>query len=189
VRLQLARQCRRGAVGALRAKLGNVQQAYPLATLYEARQRAAERAEDLLVQRCREYDGAVQRQALASERLAAARDRALAQARQQLELAQHGLAAVGDLQAGAAYRRGADIEFERLMREQERLSSMVAQCGVLLDQAKRGVVLARQELAIVERHRQNYHAMLRKVEELRNDEHAAEVWQANQHSRPPAGLK
>ncbi len=166
-----------------------MQQAYPLATLYEARQRAAERAEDLLAQRCREYDEAVERQALASDRLAAARARALAQAQQQLELAQHGLAVVGNLQAGAAYRRGADIEFERLMREKERLSSMATQCRVLLDQAKQAVVLARQELAIVERHRQNYQAMLRKAEELRTDEHAAEVWQANQRSRPPAGLK
>jgi hypothetical protein len=148
-----------------------------------------EHAEALLVQRGREYDRALERQAIASERLAAARAHERAQAQRQLELVQHGLATVGDMQAGAAYRTGADIELERLTREQERLSSMATQCRVLLDQARQAVVGARQELAIVERHRHNYQAMLQRAGELRNDEHAAEVWQANRQSRPPTGLK
>lgn len=164
-------------------------QTYPLATLYEARQRAVESAESLFVQRTTEYDVAVQRASQAAERLVAARARVIERAKQELEFARQGCVIAHDLQAGATYRWGAQLQFDQLAREAEHAGTLAAKCRVLLDRSRHEVVLARQELAIVDRHRQNFLENMRKVAELRSDENAAEVWQANRLESPPTRLK
>jgi len=166
-----------------------VLQTYPLATLHEVRQRAVESAESFLARRTTECERAVQLATLATERLAVARVSMLAQAEQQLELARHGRATVHDLQIGDAYRLGAQREFDRLAVEEQRAKLNASQCRTLLEQAQHALVVARQELGIVERHRENFIANMRRADELRVDENAADVWQANQLKPTPAGLK
>lgn len=115
----------------------------------------------------------------AAERLVAARCRIIEQAEREFELARQGHVIVRDLQAGATNRQGAELQCVRLACEADHAKAVAAECHVLLERARHEVVLARQELAIVQRHRQNYLAAMRRVNELRSDEDAAEAWQVN----------
>ena len=156
-----------------------VAQTYPLATLYEARQKAVESAESRLAQRTTECEGAERRAAQAAECLVAARAHVLEQSREELEFARQGGAAARDLQVGAAYRQGAELRLQQLSREADHAMAVAAQRRALLEQARHEVVLARQELAIVQRHRDAHLEKIRKAADQRDDEQAAEVWQAN----------
>lgn len=159
-------------------------QTYSLAALYEARQAAVDDAERIVAQRvvdCAQADGRCQS---AQARLAEFRARMQAEAQSQLNLAREGRAIVADLQIGASFRVAAQKELDALTLALQHSESTVADCRALLRQAEHQVELLRQELAIVERHRQNFLAQERKSEEAKAEEDAAELWQAHQSMLP-----
>jgi len=159
-------------------------QTYSLAALYEARQAAVDAAERIVAQRivdCAEADRHGQQ---AQARLAELRARIQAQAQSQLNRAREGQATVADLQVGAAFGVAAQKELDALTLALQRTESTAAECRALLGQAQHQVELLRQELAIVERHRQNFLAEERRIEEAEAEEDAAELWQAHQSTFP-----
>lgn len=159
-------------------------QTYSLAALYEARQTAVDAAERIVAQRVVDCARADRRSLHAQARLAEYRARIQAQAQSQLNRASEGQATVADLQLGASFRIAAQKELDALTLALQRTESTAAECRALLGQAQHQVELLRQELAIVERHRQNFLAQERRAEEAEAEEDAVELWQAHQSTLP-----
>jgi chromosome segregation ATPase len=173
----------------IRCKVAAVPPTYPLAVLHESRQSAVEDTEKDLAERATEYERAELRLRQANECLTAARARILSQVQALADRAKLGQVLASELQAGAAFRISAQSQITELEREVSRAQSAAQECQAALSRARELATLARQELAIVQRHRQNFLAKLRRTEELVAEEEAAEVSQAHRSTPPPVGSR
>ncbi len=161
-----------------------VRSEYPLERLYDFRQRALEQAECQLADRLLECEFASATVAHQRDNLQACHNRMTAFDQVELEWAQRGAARVRDLQQVFAWRLGVLNEINKLTSELKHAESVLGKCQHSLLVAEQQAATARQQLAVIERHRQNFQAISQRTEEAIGDEDATEIWQAH-HLKPP----
>jgi chromosome segregation ATPase len=164
-------------------------QKYSLLALYEARKSAVKDAERVIAQRTVDCKRADSHFEAAQARLADFRARLEAEAQSQLRRALEGQSKVADLQVGASFRHAAQNELATLTLALQRAKSTSEECKAMLGQSRYQVELLRQELAVVERHRERFLEHARRTEEAEADEDAAELWQTRQSAYPREGSK
>jgi len=155
---------------------------YPLLPLYEARKFAKENAESLVSELANACARAEEYEALMRERHASARRGIVAEAQAERKEAEHASIAVLRLQQAEQHRRAAELQIERLAEEMARAGVALAEQRAALATAQNAAVRAREELAVVERHRSRFVEQAEKSEENRAEEEGAEAWVARRQT-------
>ena len=153
-------------------------QDYPLFTLLDARKKAKESAELLCDQHAGALEDAEKLERERRTRLELARRRLAAHGQEQLEQAQHRFVTVSEVQTAEYHRQSLQSEVQRIARELELAIRTTLDRRAALLRAQEKAVLARQELAVVERHFAQFTENLARAEELRSEENAADIWAA-----------
>lgn len=159
-----------------------MQHRYPLSPLYQARQIAQDEAENLAAELARACARAQNYEVEVRQRLELARRSIAADAHACFLNAEHTTIAALDLQLTEQHRRAAELQIARLNEELNRAGLAVAQHRAACEKALQAAVRAREEMAVVERHRSRFIEQAEKTEEARTDEQTAEIWLAQQRA-------
>jgi hypothetical protein len=162
---------------------------YPLSTLHQARQRAVESAERRVAQGLRACDLARQRESEVESKLAQVRQQLVAFGQALLAQAEAGSITALDLQVAEQHRNAVQRGLERLIIELDAAKRTVTEKQSELSRARNEAEVARQELAVVERHRSRFDEELNKAAELSDEEQSDEAWLAHRSQSPTSGSR
>ena len=158
---------------------------YPLNRLLELRQANVRQLEVQLANDLHGVNAAAER-VLACEQRRASAERALAaEEMQRVTRALQGAMLADDFAQGAAHAAGLRAELERTQRAESAAGAELEALRARMRETGRQLESARRKLANVERHQQKYADRIVKKQEMRTEEDAAEVWQAQKIARKP----
>ncbi len=158
---------------------------YPLAPLVDVREVAREKAESEVVQAARVLEQAQHTEAQLRQQLEATREALTAAGRERLLEAERARMTAQQFQLAEQSRLLAEMQIERLSAELTSAQIVAEKERKSYERALECAVRARQELAVVERHREKFDGAAAIASETRAEEEAAENWLARKHHAKP----